>query len=436
MESKVKSHISNKTYISNLDTLEEEDKDLKSELYMIPVSGRKIMVAPGKSRMDENGIAFCYVYVIQRDKVISKLGVYEKKSDSMPLIFDISTFPEGSFCLFEEFEKNPSKLIDFQMKEESTVFDFLMTEFPKIEDKKKTLKSAYRITYELYNKDENKEDKKKMKPILAIISAASKEEDPTGSFLNQLKDTVHDTTATDKTVFVYSLIALQPVFNIEFQLNTENEKYQEIKSRWPIQGETRKMRVDVESYEIMEEPVEESVKESVKESVEESVKVSAKEVNLDAVTPAKDSIKEETSEVSAKEINLDAITPSKDSTVKLDDSAPTQEDQMERRLDTLPEMKQEDPFEEMKEDPEEMKQEPDEMEESVKESIKDPVKKSRKSRTPKSDQGEAVEKPKASKKSTKPIVIGDPLGTAINSVKPTIKVPASKKIQMKSTAKS
>lgn len=110
MESKVKSHISNKTYSTKLDTIEEDDKDLKTELYMLPISGHKLMVAPGKSRMSENGIAFCYVYVIQREKVVTKLGVYEKKSDSMPLIFDISTFPEGSFCCSKSLKRIQANL--------------------------------------------------------------------------------------------------------------------------------------------------------------------------------------------------------------------------------------------------------------------------------------------------------------------------------------
>jgi hypothetical protein len=139
MEGRVKSHISEKTYITNLETLEEEDANETSELYMIPISGHKIMVAPGKTIM-EDGIAHCYVYVIKNEKVLCKLGVYEKKTETMPLFFDISTFPEGSFCLFEEFEKNPTKLLDFEMIEtdaepgtnavetkRQNVFDFLIS---------------------------------------------------------------------------------------------------------------------------------------------------------------------------------------------------------------------------------------------------------------------------------------------------------------------
>jgi hypothetical protein len=144
------------------------------------------------------------------------LGVYEKKTDTMPLFFDLSTFPEGAFCLFEEFEKNPSKLMDFVMSDEKTVFDFLIESFPALEEKKKTLKAAYRSLYELLSKEENKKDKE-MKPILKVISEASKEETPTDAFLYTLKDAVNN----EKT-FVYTVLALQYVFKIEIKLKTDN----------------------------------------------------------------------------------------------------------------------------------------------------------------------------------------------------------------------
>jgi hypothetical protein len=400
MESKVKSHISNKTYTTNLDTIEEEDKDLKTELYMLPISGHKIMVAPGKSRMDENGIAFCYVYVIQREKVITKLGVYEKKSDSMPLIFDISTFPEGAFCLFEEFEKNPSKLMDFVMSDEKTVFDFLIESFPALEEKKKTLKTAYRSLYELLSKEENKKDKE-MKPILKVISEASKEETPTDAFLYTLKDAVNN----EKT-FVYTILALQYVFKIEIKLKTDNGFYQEIASRWAMADATSTLEVDVETYEIVEKPAvdldaslpkdlveepEDEMKESEfkeedeepEQEPEESV-VQAPDTKLDNLTP--------------KPIDLDAVTP-----------VPTIEPEV-----------------------------------SV-----EPVKKTRKSRTPKSDAGpketvakETVAKetkPKVSKSKTESLT-AEPLGTSLNTVttKPTtkLKVPSARKIKMKTVEES
>lgn len=404
MESRVKSHISNKTYIANLDTLEEEDKDLKSELYMIPISGRKIMVSPGKSRMDENGIAFCYVYVIQRERVLSKLGVYEKKSDSMPLIFDISTFPEGSFCLFEEFEKNPSKLIDFEMKDEKTVFDFLIEQFPNVEDKKKTLKSAYKIIYELLMKEENKKDKE-MKPILKVISAASKEDTPTDSFLYTLKD-----NASDKTVFVYTLIALQYVFKIEFRLKTDNAKYQEILTRWSIQDYTSTVDVDVDTYEIIQsiEPLEMVKELDLDQSIPEEM---APDTKLDDSTP--------------KPVDLDESI--KTPNTKLDDSFPKEELKApDTRLD-------------------ESTPKPVDLDESLSKKVLEEIpeeevieplalKKTRKTRTPKSDT-----KPSSPKEKTKAIkakkTMDKPLGTSLNVetkiTEPKIKAPRKLKLKSK-----
>jgi hypothetical protein len=285
MESQVKSQISNKLYVSQLEKIEDDDIDANSELFMIPVSGRNIRIAPGKSIMDESGIAYCYVYVIQQDKVICKLGVYEKKSDTMPMFFDLSTFPEGSLLLFEEYEMNPSKLIDLEMKEKETetnnVFDYLIRElFPKIKEKRNTLKKCYSLLFGIFSKDDQDKD---MKPILKIISATSKEKvEPTEAFLQTLKE-----KATDKNKFALTLLALQSFFNVEFQFKTDTEyenvsRYEELKQRWSFNA-SKIIEVNIDTYEMVEErdkdkllsviPEETSVVESVpvKEIVEEEV---------------------------------------------------------------------------------------------------------------------------------------------------------------------
>jgi cellulose synthase/poly-beta-1,6-N-acetylglucosamine synthase-like glycosyltransferase len=70
------------------------------------------------------------------------------------LIDDASS--DTTLDLFEEFEKNPTKLLDFEMIETEAeaesavetkgqnVFDFLIDEFAKIPNKKERLKSAYK----------------------------------------------------------------------------------------------------------------------------------------------------------------------------------------------------------------------------------------------------------------------------------------------------
>lgn len=248
MESRVKSHISNKTYISQLEKIEDDDVDAKTECYRLPISGHDIMVAPGKSIM-ENGIAYCYVYAIQQEKVMTKLGVYEKKTDTMPIFFDLSTFPEGSFCLFEEFEKNPSRLIDLEISEGAenlNIFDYLIHEvYPKIDNPKERLKNAYRSLYGLYTtvKKTNEKEAKQIAPIIKIIKEATEKD----KFLYTLKE-----NAKEKKTFVLTLLALQHVFLVKFEFITDSDLYQEILELWPIKDINETVYVDVNSYEKVE----------------------------------------------------------------------------------------------------------------------------------------------------------------------------------------
>jgi len=267
MEGRVKSRISEKTYITDLENLEEEDADETSELYMIPISGHKIMVAPGKTIMAD-GIAHCYVYVIKNEKVLCKLGVYEKKTETMPLFFDLSTFPEGSFCLFEEFEKNPTKLLDFEMIETEAeaesavetkgqnVFDFLIDEFAKIPNKKERLKSAYKALFKIYEPmkgGEKDKQYKKIKPIIKAISEAGKETDPTDDFLQRFKKEVSNVTEEiPGSFFVMILLALQHVFLIDFSFDTENEDLKMMKTDWPITNASTVVEVNVNTYGIVD----------------------------------------------------------------------------------------------------------------------------------------------------------------------------------------
>jgi hypothetical protein len=326
MESQVKSQISNKLYVSQLEKIEEDDRDVNSELYMIPVSGYNIRVAPGKSIMDESGIAYCYVYVIQQDKVVCKLGVYEKKSDTMPMIFDLSTFPEGSLLLFEEYEMNPSKLIEFKMEEKETetnnVFDYLIRElFPKIQDKRNTLKKCYSLLYGIFSKDDQDKD---MKPILKMISATIKEKvDPNEAFLQTLKE-----KATDKTKFALTLLALQSFFNVEFQFNSDEyenvSRYEDLKQRWQFNA-PKIIEVNIDTYEMVEErdkdkllsaiPEETSVVDSVPatEIVEEPVQEPVEEEEVEPVTEPLEEIVEpveEPAEVAPLEETVEEVEES------------------------------------------------------------------------------------------------------------------------------
>jgi hypothetical protein len=148
----------------------------------------------------------------------------------------------------------PSKLFDLEMKTElestNNVFDYLIRErFPKIVDKKKKLNDAYSVLHKIYTKDDQD---KEMKSILKIIAATRKIE-PTESFLQTLKE-----KATDKTLFVLTLLALQPFFNVEFDFIKDtdefgnDQKYKELGRRWKFEAPT-KIEVNLDTYEMIGE---------------------------------------------------------------------------------------------------------------------------------------------------------------------------------------
>jgi hypothetical protein len=80
MTSSVDSRISPKRYESLLNEIEEDDKNIKSELYELSIYDHTIHISPGKTIKDEEikDLVYCYVYAVKNDKVVQKLGVYEK----------------------------------------------------------------------------------------------------------------------------------------------------------------------------------------------------------------------------------------------------------------------------------------------------------------------------------------------------------------------
>lgn len=323
MESKVKSQLVNKTYTASLDKIEEEDRDAMSELYRLPVSGHNIMIAPGKSIMSDSGIAYCYAYVIQQEKVICKLGVYEKKTDTMPLFFDLTTFPEGSLLLFEEYEMNPTKLLDFVMKEtgnksDSNIFDYLSSDlFPKIQDKKKKLNDAYSVMYTLYRKveksmsegnSENAIDTKSMKKeldfmktILKLITATKKSE-PTDAFLQTMKE-----KATDKTKLILTLLTLQPFFEVTFKMINSTEQFEnsqeDMQRRWFLEpNQTPVLKVDVETHAFLGE---DTVGDTLSVIPEESMETTKNEYKAEPEEPEAEPEEEPEAEPEEYEVKED-----------------------------------------------------------------------------------------------------------------------------------
>jgi len=116
MTSSVDSRISPKRYESILSEIEEEDQNIKSDLYELSIYDHMIHISPGKTIQDDEikDLVYCYVYVVKNDKVVQKLGVYERFTKEKEPFFDLSTFGKGTLCLFEKYETNPSIFLDFK----------------------------------------------------------------------------------------------------------------------------------------------------------------------------------------------------------------------------------------------------------------------------------------------------------------------------------
>ena len=116
MTSSVDSRISQKRYESLLSEIEEEDQNIKSELYELSVYDHILQISPGKTIQDEEikDLVYCYVYAVKNDKVVQKLGVYERFTKEKEPFFDLSTFEKGTLCLFEKYETNPSLFLEFK----------------------------------------------------------------------------------------------------------------------------------------------------------------------------------------------------------------------------------------------------------------------------------------------------------------------------------
>ena len=132
MTSSVDSRISPKRYESLLSEIEEEDQNIKSDLYELSIYDHTIHISPGKTIQDDDikDLVYCYVYAVKNDKVVQKLGIYERFTKEKEPFFDLTTFDKGTLCLFEKYETNPSLFLEFKTD---------MTE--KVEKKKKKPKS-------------------------------------------------------------------------------------------------------------------------------------------------------------------------------------------------------------------------------------------------------------------------------------------------------
>lgn len=117
--SKVKSQLSAKIYDVGLESLEKRDDKFNSDLYKVNIFGKNVVIAPGRPIIDTDipGLVYFYVYVIKHEKVVAKLGVYEKMTKEVKEIYDLSDFPDGSLLMFDLYYNKPDIMDDFEDQE-------------------------------------------------------------------------------------------------------------------------------------------------------------------------------------------------------------------------------------------------------------------------------------------------------------------------------
>ena len=253
----VDSRISSKTYKTNVDELEPNDQNLKSELYEVSIFNHPLKIAPGLVIQEDN-LSYCYVYAIKNNKVVKKIGVYEKIEDSSDM-FDLSTFSEGSLCLFDVYEKNPSLILELEdtdtqknsLKED--VFDFILTKINDEDPDKKV-----ELT------------KKSYKEILVLLTAKKKEDSENNkiitNLLNLIKKTIGDKKyygeetqdkimkyATDFKKRMLSLIVSEPSLSLRFIFTKDGEPIDDSEFRvWSIKSEIKEYVIVSENFEVIE----------------------------------------------------------------------------------------------------------------------------------------------------------------------------------------
>ena len=302
-QSQVKSQISDKVYESTLDDLYEFDQGAEVDLYKINIFNKNICIAPGRVISEpKRGVYYSYVYAIKNDKVVAKLGVYEKNT-TQDEIFDLSKFEEGSFLLFDYYYNEPTSMVEFEMKDEMIhIFDYL----------KNFIKTSNNATAEIMK--QNKLISKllidlKVDPEYKAILKTFKINRPyDNDFLDSLKN-------IPMNMLVFVLCILEHIFKIKFIFTDEDgDKYEaEERTMVPEVKEPqeyievslgdpplfiKKMGEEPQDVEVEqeEEQEQEEVEEEEQEKVEVEVEESESEFEEEIEPVVKSKYKSETNE--------------------------------------------------------------------------------------------------------------------------------------------
>ena len=146
-ESSVRSNIiPDKIYNGTLDTLDKDDNEIESDLYSVKIFGKNIRIAPGRSKDVNPKCVYFYVYAIKNEKVVAKLGIYEKEITSLEdklEIYDLTQFKDGSLLLFDVYYNKPDLISNLEELEELEEYEG--AEESKGETKKENVATPQKI---------------------------------------------------------------------------------------------------------------------------------------------------------------------------------------------------------------------------------------------------------------------------------------------------
>jgi len=254
----VESRISSKTYKTNVDELEPNDQGLKSELYEVSIFNHLINISPGLVIKEDN-LSYCYVYAIKNNKVSKKIGVYETLDES-PDVFDLSTFSEGSLCLFDVYERNPSLILELeevksQKNVQDTVFDYLLTKINDDEPDKKTAltKNSYKGILMILNEKKKVQEDENSRIITNLLNIIKKSIS-TKKYFNETTQDAIKKYAKDLNKKILSLIVSEPFLKVRFIFTKDDEVYDDSEFReWSIKTDiTEYVIVSVDTFEVLE----------------------------------------------------------------------------------------------------------------------------------------------------------------------------------------
>ena len=101
--------------------LEEDDTDIESDLHKIKIFEKQYLIAMGKKRIkQEEGIVYFIAYLVYEDKVVSKLGIYEKKlppSELETIVHKTFDFTQEQLILLNKYIANKELLEPYKYVE-------------------------------------------------------------------------------------------------------------------------------------------------------------------------------------------------------------------------------------------------------------------------------------------------------------------------------